>query len=48
MAKKTFFKCRVYGDVHYGVAGPEICPNCHTKNSYDPIDEKKAKETMGF
>ena len=43
---KTFWKCTVCGDVHYGNAGPEICPTCMTKNAYKKIDAKEAKDSM--
>jgi rubrerythrin len=45
---KTFFRCRVCGDIHFGIAGPVICPNCQTKNAYDPIEKDAAKKSMGF
>ena len=41
---KKFFKCTVCSDIHYGIAGPEICPTCKQKNVYVEIDKKEAKE----
>jgi rubrerythrin len=43
---KTFWRCRVCGDVHYGLAGPEFCPTCKNKNTYVSIDKKEAKVIM--
>lgn len=45
---KNYFKCKVCGDIHYGAAGPEICPTCQTKKAYLPIDKSAAKKEMGF
>lgn len=28
MADKKFWRCSICGDLHYGPAAPEICPNC--------------------
>ena len=28
MGKKTFWRCTVCGDLHYGVKPPEKCPTC--------------------
>lgn len=46
MAKK-FWKCKVCGDIHYGMAGPAVCPTCQTKNAYSETDKETAKKTMG-
>jgi rubrerythrin len=45
---KKYWKCKVCGDIHYGNAGPEMCPTCETKNAYEEVDKEKAKETMGM
>ncbi len=45
---KEFFRCTVCEDVHYGAAGPEECPTCGAENAYKSIEEKEAKESMGF
>lgn len=45
---KSFFRCNVCGDVHYGAKGPEICPTCGVKNAYVRIDAKEAKLVMGL
>ena len=44
---KTFFKCKICGDIHYGMAGPEECPTCKNKNAYLPIEKEAAKKLMG-
>ena len=46
MADKKFWRCAVCNDIHYGVAGPEICPTCTAKNVYVEIDRKEAKNVM--
>ncbi len=48
MAGKKFFRCNVCNDIHYGVAGPEICPTCNAKNAYVEIDENEARKVMGL
>ncbi|MFH0977701.1 MAG: hypothetical protein V1837_00220 [Candidatus Woesearchaeota archaeon] len=48
MAEKRFFRCKVCGDIHFGAAGPEICPTCHTKNAYLPVSMEEAKKQMKF
>ena len=45
---KTFFRCTVCGDVHFGRDAPEICPTCGAKNAYVGIDAEEAKELMDF
>ncbi|MFA6461813.1 MAG: hypothetical protein WCV90_06115 [Candidatus Woesearchaeota archaeon] len=47
MAKK-YFKCSVCGDIHYGNAGPEICPTCQHKNAYKEIPTSDAKKLLTF
>ncbi|MFA6888067.1 MAG: hypothetical protein WC254_01065 [Candidatus Woesearchaeota archaeon] len=29
MKIKTFWRCSVCGDLHYGLEAPETCPTCH-------------------
>jgi rubrerythrin len=48
MADKKFWRCNVCNDIHYGKAGPEECPTCHTKNAYAEIDTGEAKNVMGL
>jgi rubrerythrin len=47
MAKK-YFKCGVCGDIHFGEAGPEICPTCNVPKSYELVDRETAKKAMGL
>ena len=48
MSNKKFFRCNVCNDIHYGIAGPELCPTCNTKNAYVEVDEAEAKKVMGL
>ena len=48
MGNKTFWRCKVCGDIHYGAAAPELCPTCKQKNAYEPITKELAKAAMGF
>lgn len=48
MQDKKLWKCSVCGDIHYGVAGPEVCPTCQTKNAYDEITAEEAKKALGI
>ena len=43
---KKFWRCTVCNDIHFGVAGPEICPTCQQKNVYVESDIKEAKNVM--
>lgn len=46
MPEKKFWRCNICNDIHYGVAGPEICPTCQAKNAYVEIDKEEAKNVM--
>ena len=48
MAAKTFWKCKICGDIHYGAAAPELCPTCKQVNSFLPASADEAKKAMGF
>jgi len=48
MPDKKFWRCAVCNDIHYGVAGPEICPTCMSKNAYVEIDKEEAKNVTGL
>lgn len=48
MADKRFFRCNVCNDIHYGIAGPEVCPTCGHKNAYVEIEEKEARFVLGL
>jgi NAD(P)H-flavin reductase len=45
---KVFWKCKICGDVHYGEAGPDVCPTCSSKDVYERIEKDEAKEIMGL
>lgn len=45
---KRFWRCHVCNDIHYGDAGPEVCPTCGVKNAYCGIDKEEAKIVEGF
>ena len=48
MTGKKFWRCNVCNDIHYGMAGPEICPTCKVKNAYVEIDKEEAMKVMGL
>lgn len=45
MAKK-FWRCNVCGDIHWGMAPPEMCPTCSTAKAYVEITADEARKTM--
>jgi len=48
MAGKKFTKCKVCGDIHFGIKGPNICPTCGTVDAYQDITKDEAKKSMGL
>lgn len=48
MPEKKFWRCTVCNDVHYGDAGPEVCPTCMQKDKYVEIDREEAKILEGL
>lgn len=48
MTEKKFFRCNICNDIHYGMAGPELCPTCLNKNAYVEIDKEEAIRVMGL
>lgn len=46
--EKRFWRCNVCNDVHFGIAGPEVCPTCGAKNAYCEIDEKEAANLLSM
>ena len=48
MVEKKFWRCTVCNDIHYGVAGPEICPTCQNKNVYVEVEQAEAQKVMGL
>lgn len=45
---KRLWQCTVCNDVHFGEAGPEVCPTCMNKDAYVEADEGSAKKLMGM
>lgn len=43
---KKYFRCTVCNDIHFGIAGPELCPTCQQKNVYVAIDKKEARKVL--
>lgn len=41
--KKRFWRCKVCGDIHYGVGWPNPCPTCGTPKSYAEVSEDDVK-----
>ena len=48
MSDKKYFRCNVCNDIHYGIARPETCPTCQTKNAYVEVEKEEAKKVAGF
>ncbi|MFT4297815.1 MAG: rubredoxin-like domain-containing protein [Candidatus Woesearchaeota archaeon] len=46
MVKKNYFRCNVCNDIHFGIAGPEICPTCQAENAYVEVEQKEAEAIM--
>ncbi len=44
---KKFYRCKVCGDIHYGVAGPSPCPTCKASDSYLEITKEEAVKAIG-
>lgn len=44
--QKTFWRCTVCGDIHYGLKGPETCPTCHQIGKYVAIEKEEAVKQM--
>jgi len=45
---KKFWRCNVCNDIHYGTAGPELCPTCKTENAYVEVEASEAKKITGL
>ena len=48
MADKKFFRCNVCNDIHYGAAGPVLCPTCQNENAYVEVDKEEAMKVIGL
>jgi ferredoxin-thioredoxin reductase catalytic chain len=46
VAEKSFWRCTVCNDIHYGVAKPALCPTCRTANAYIKVSIEEAKRVM--
>lgn len=42
MEGKTYFRCTVCNDFHYGINSPQVCPTCSVTKSYIPVTEQEA------
>lgn len=47
MPTKRYWRCYVCNDIHYGNAGPEVCPTCGVKHAYCEIDKEEAMNIEG-
>jgi len=45
---KKYWKCKICGDIHWGVATPGLCPTCKQKDAYVEIGAAEAKRLMGL
>jgi len=36
---KKLYRCKICKDIHWGVAGPGVCPTCGHKNVYKEIEK---------
>ena len=43
---KTYWRCFICNDIHYGIKPPEICPTCKVKNAYVEISASEAKTCL--
>ncbi|MCK5627274.1 iron-sulfur cluster assembly scaffold protein [Candidatus Bathyarchaeota archaeon] len=48
MRGKTFYRCTVCNDIHYGNIAPKICPTCSSKDAYVHIAEREAGVILKF
>ncbi|MFH1544925.1 MAG: rubredoxin-like domain-containing protein [archaeon] len=48
MPEKSFWRCNVCNDIHYGIAGPEICPTCMARNAYVEVTKQEAIKVMNL
>jgi rubrerythrin len=48
MVDKKYFRCTVCNDIHYGAAGPVLCPTCQNENVYVEIDKAEAQKVLGL
>ncbi|MBD3388335.1 MAG: hypothetical protein GF416_04595 [Candidatus Altiarchaeales archaeon] len=48
MTGKRHWRCNVCNDIHYGNAGPKVCPTCNVENAYVEVDTEEARKVMGL
>jgi rubrerythrin len=48
MPNKSYFRCNVCNDIHFGIAGPGICPTCQVENAYIEIEKHEAMGIMNL
>ncbi len=46
--KKQFWKCKVCGDIHFGIEPPSPCPTCKAVDAYERITVEEAKMILGL
>ncbi|MBI2665090.1 hypothetical protein HYX12_00530 [Candidatus Woesearchaeota archaeon] len=46
MKEKKYWRCKVCGDIHYGVNPPEECPTCHSPDAYEEISKAEAMKWL--
>ncbi len=46
--KKQFWKCKICGDIHFGIKPPSLCPTCKAVDAYERITAKEAKAILGL
>ena len=39
---KTYWRCTICGDIHFGVKPPHICPTCNQEDKYEEIAKEEA------
>ena len=45
---KTFWRCNVCNDIHYGLAGAGVCPTSSKAQAYFEITKGEAIKVMGL
>ncbi|MBW2981564.1 hypothetical protein KY343_01660 [Candidatus Woesearchaeota archaeon] len=48
MPEKKFWRCNVCNDIHYGIAGPKLCPTCSTEDAYVEATKEEAQKVIGL
>ena len=46
MIKKSYWRCNICGDIHYGLLPPELCPTCKVLNAYVAIASDEARKIL--